>query len=940
MIIHLVIAFLRERRSRTLLTILATAAAVSMVIWVTSSYEALHKTYDEYANLALGRYELAIAPISGEPTDFVPSEAIAPLRNDPAVKAVDPMWAGRIPVLELNDLPLPSDQPARGGSGSGSHSPLPSLLFIATEAPEPPFEMAEGNWIVADDSNEETPSIVVRADVANQRGISIDDHLTLELPHPNQAGETSIVVRVDGMVNAPTLPGAGGVGIPVLSPSSGEAFISIPLAERITGEPFQISLLGVKVDPHADITQFRFRWAPRLSDHAVPLQFQQAFEIEEALDQASAAQNVRMQSYAATGVAMLVAMLVIYCSLSMGVTERIRQYAILRAVVLTRGQVGLLILIEGLVLGGTGLVAGVALGWSLLKVAESLFGDLLYHGVAVGTSSFALATIAAIGGAMLASLVPAYQATRVKPIDAMTSGMGFQHMVSRTQAGNMCHDQIPPFMIPTVIIGLVLLAVGPLIAFVIPPSEDRIGLAMAASFACITIGFVVLTPSIVVFVDRLLGPLLAHVFDVEPKLLASQVTSNIWRSVGASVSMAFGLGLFVGIQVWGFTMLESFVPGDWTPDAMVLMKPGLPPDQVSSITELSDVDASRCLPLVVEQPRLVDDIMGSADRPSVIRQDNVIIVGIDPAGAFAGERPLLELEWVAGTPEEAVKRMQQGHACVVPDHFLVESGLKLGETIAVDPPRNAGETVEYTIVGAVKLPGWHWQTKLTGLRPRTHRAAALVFADYDSVAADFDLRVASHVWFSYQGDSADVEAIESSITGFIQANQVSETDSDEVSAKVVSIESIRDRLLGGAKRWLWMISVLPLVTLLIACIGVLNVIVASVQVRRWEFGVLRSIGFTSSELARAILVEGLMIALVAGVLSVGFGILTGWCGAELAQYVSFFGGLHPPLVIPWLPIVGGVILVGLLGILTAAWPALAIRRARPMSLLQSGGDFV
>ncbi|MCC9643585.1 ABC transporter permease [Rhodopirellula sp. JC740] len=931
--LSLAFAFLRERKSRTLLTTIATAAAVSMVIWVTSSYEALHKTYDEYANLALGRYELAIAPISGEPADFVSAEAIQPLREDPAVKAIDPMWAGRIAVFELQEQPLPGEMPnGGGGSGSGSNSPLPSLMFFGTDAPEPPFDMAGGEWLDPSDEAIEkgTPKIVLRADVAERRGLKIGDTLTLELPRVNQAGENSLVVKIGGLMNAPTLFGGGSAGIPVLTPSVGQAFVPASLVERITGQPFQISLLGVSVEPEADINRFRFAWAPRLSDHAVPLQFQQAFEIEEALDQASAAQNVRLQSYAATGVAMLVAMLVIFCSLSMGVTERIRQYAILRAVVMTRREVALLIVFEGLVLGIVGWVAGIGLGWGLLKLVENLFSELLYHGVAFGPSSLTLSTIAALGGALLGSIVPAYQATRVKPVDAMAPRQ------SMTEANQIAG--------PSLVIGLSLLAIGPLLTFVFPPSERGIYVAMVASFASTAIGFVVLAPSIVVLVDRLFGPVLARLFGIDRELLASQVTNNIWRTVGAAVSMAFGLGLFVGIQVWGFTMLEAFVPGPWTPDAIAMIQPGLSPEKVNVIAELPEVDETRCLPLVVEQPRLVDDITGSADRPSVIRQDNVIMVGLDPVGAFmgkksSGKKPLLEMEWVAGDAESAVAMMTKGHACVVPDHFLEETGLRVGDTLSVDPPRDAGNTATYTIAGAVKLKGWHWQTKLAGLRPRTHRSAALVFADYQSVASDFDLPLASHVWFAYSNNHADVESIQTAATELVESIHGPSTEASEVSAKVVSIQSIRDRLLNGARRWLWMISVLPLVTLLIACIGVLNVIVASVRARRWEFGVLRSIGFTSGELARAILAEGLMIALVAGVLSVGFGILSGWCGAGLAQYVSFFGGLHPPMVIPWMPILGGVILVGVMGIVTAAWPAISVRRSRPMMLLQSGRDF-
>ncbi|MCO8123592.1 ABC transporter permease [Stieleria sp. TO1_6] len=926
-VLKLALAFLRERKTRVLLTTIATSAAVCMVIWVSSSYEALQKTYDDYANLALGRYELAIAPISGDAAEVVPAEVLQPLRDDPAVVAVEPMWANRFGIKSVSvtnkshtdDVPVARvDQTADLGPGSGPRGQLPSLLFLATDSTTPAFDIAHGHWINGDSATEN--QVVLRSDVAKRRQIQVNDEIIVEFPRPSSSGETEMKLQVVGLADAPSLTGAEAVGISMLTPSSGEAFISVPLAEHISGETARISLLGLAIDPQADITQFRFGWAPRLSNYSTPLQFQEAFEIEEALDQASAAANVRLQSFAATGVAMLVAMLVIFGSLSMGVTERIRQYAVLRAVVLTRRQVGCLIVVESLVLGTTGLVVGIASGWTLLALVELSFSKLLHHGLGFGTRSLSLAAITAFGGALLAAIIPTYRASRVKPVDAMAP---------RGQAAAEAS-----LSWRSVALGILLIATGPLLTFVFPPSENQIWLALVVGFACMATGFVVLAPSLVFVVDRYSSPSLARAFGIDPKLLASQITSNLWRTVGASTAMAFGLGLFVGIHVWGATMLKAFVPGSWAPDAMIVLKPGMPPDRITELAMHEQVDSDRCLPLVVEQPRLVDDLTSSADRASVTRQDNVVIVGLDPTGAFAGDRPLLQLDWVAGSATEAAEKMKRGHACVVPDHFLRETGLGLGDTIALDPPRNAGNPVIYTIVGAVRLPGWHWQTKMTGLRPRTHRAAALVFADYESVASDFDLPAASHVWFSYSKPNTDVASIEAAADSMLKSLPAME--GAQASARVVPVQGIRDQLTGSARRWIWIISFVPLITLLIACLGVLNVMLASVRARRWEFGVLRSIGFTSSDLARAILVEGLFIALIAGILSVGFGILSGWCGAGLAQYTSFFGGLHPPMVVPWLPIGCGFLLVLLLGILCAAWPALTIHRSRPMSLLQSG----
>src|SRR5690606_3801626 len=111
-----------------------------------------------------------------------------------------------------------------------------------------------------------------------------------------------------------------------------------------------------------DLTKFRYAWSPRLAGLPVPSQFQEAHDIEEALDESASADNVRMQAHMATVVSMLAALFIIFSTLNMGVGERVRQLAILRAVALTRSQVGLIVVIEGLLLGTIGFVAGCGTG--------------------------------------------------------------------------------------------------------------------------------------------------------------------------------------------------------------------------------------------------------------------------------------------------------------------------------------------------------------------------------------------------------------------------------------------------------------------------------------------------------------------------------------------------------------------------------------------------
>lgn len=918
----LAIAFLREHPTRVVLTSVSTVAATCMVVWVAAGYDSLLLAFDEWANLALGRYELSIAPISTEKPSAVPVEVLEALRRDPAVAAIDAMWMHRTTVhgkpAATTTAGRSEGTPGRERGERGGSNPRSEYVVLATRSPIPPFDV-DGKWLDAD--RPEAMEVVVRTDTARKLNVEIDDQVMLI------RDEKSIPLRVVGLINAPSL-GAGGYGAKTLmTPGSGDLFLSTTSAEEIFDEPAEISFIGIAMNPAADITRFRFGWAPKLSRFSTPVQFQEAHEIEEALDESAAADNVQMQAYAATGIAMLVALLVIFSTVNMGVTERVRQFAVLRAVVLTKSQLWLLIFSEGLLLATIGFIGGLGVSWLLLTAVAQLFSKMLHHGAAIGPNSLLLGFLATYGGAVLAALIPAYRATRVRPIDAMAP-----------QPESANGHRLP---VGIILIGLLLIAVNPLLTFVSPPRFDtQVYIYLGVGFVTMAAGFVLIAPAVVAVVDRLGGPLLAYVLGIDPKLLASQITSHRWRTVATAISMAIGMGLYIGVQVWGFTMLDGFIVGPWAPDAILAFGPaGIPVDEASKMSGIEGIDARRCLPVVVEQPRLLDDLTGSAERASVTRQDNVVIVGIDPAEAFGGDRPLFDVEWVAGKPAEVIPLMQAGRACVVPDHFLTESGLKIGDGFDLVPPDKPGQPVRYTIAGAVRLPGWHWQTKLTGLRTRTHRAAALVFAKFHDVSSDFNRENATHVWFSYSSGQVDPDAISAAAKRIVSAGQATSSSrplTTPLSVRMIPVEQIRSSTRRAASRWIWAVSLLPLITVGIGAFGVLNVILASVRSRQWEIGVLRSIGVTQLAIVRAILAEGLMIGVVASLLSLGFGIMAGWCGCGMAQYISFFGGMHPSLTVPWTTISIGLLLVLVLAVLAAVWPALSIGRLRPLTLLQRG----
>jgi putative ABC transport system permease protein len=944
-VLKLAAVFLIEHPVRIVLTLLAVIAAACMVVWVVSGYDALLDSFDDFSNQSLGRYTLSVAPIStfqqvapgaipSHARKFVPPEAVDALRNDPAVAAADSMWARRVRVRPVN----PSQQPVmpsrgRGKRGHKNDDPappdgasasrrIPEVRMLGTMAPASPFPMLRGRWI--DPGHPNLPEAAISIDSAQHLGVDIGDEIIVG------RDKRSRRLRIVGIVNVPALKhfrGRVATG-QLLTPSVGGLYVPMPLAEQIAGYPARISFVGVSLKPDTDITQFRFGWAPKLSRFSTPVQFQEAHDIEEALDQSATADHVSMQAWTATGISLLAALFIIFSTLNMGVSERIRQFAILRAVSFTRLQVSFLIGIESMMLATIGLIGGVGAGWFILRLASRSSPELLGAGAIVGRHSILLAAACAYGGALLAAIVPAYRATHVRPLDAMAprSSHRTRH-VSR----------------PAVWAGLLLIAVNPLLTFFLPMGDRiRIVLYILVGCPCMAAGFIMLAPAVVLMVDRLISPGTAYLLGLKPALLASQLTSNLWRTVGTAMALTIGLGLFVAIQVWGYTMLDAFVPGPWAPDALITFKPnGLPPKQAATVAEFDGVDPEHCLPIVVEQPRLLEDLTHSAKRATVTRQDNVVIVGIDPTRAFRGPHPLLEMEWVEGSPNDAIPLLEQGRACIVPGHFLHETGLRVGDAFALVPPENHEQPVYYTIAGAVRLPGWHWQTKPTGFRSRTHRAAALVFADYTAVARDFDLRNATHVWLDFDETQTDSERLAAQAQALYSALQgckatIGPNRDNQPYIRVMPVEWIRCIVRSHAKQWIWAMSRLPLIMLLITCVGVLNAMLASVRARRWDLGVLRAIGLTRWTLVRMVVAEGLLVGMTACILSTCFGIIAGWCGTGISQYTSFFGGLHPALIIPWQPVSGGLLAVLLLSALASVWPAVSIGRAEPLTLLQQG----
>ncbi len=969
----LFVSYIRHHPARMALTCLATMASACMVVWVVSGYDSLLQQFKEFSGVSMGRYTLMLYPSrsavprmptgpggftppgspgtpgagtrpTGSPTlpgafqqPSIPPELVQQLRNDPDVAVVDAMWGSPAMVRPYDPATfnttrpsmMPPTRPSAAGPNLGGPRGRGGVTLIGTDSPQPPFALAKGRWI---DPKSTALEGVLSVDASKRIDVDVGGEIAAGI------GENARKITVVGLVDTPPLPAGGRVHL--RGPASGGLYVSLPVAAQIFNRPEQINTLGLILRAGADVHKFRFSWQPRLDRANPPQQFQNAQELEDELDSSQTARNMLMQAYSATGISLLAALFIIFATLSMGVSERARQFAILRAVVLTRWQVATLVSMESLLMAIVGWLGGLLAGFALLWIVQQahpfldteIVDNLTYTSGLLGKWSVILSAACAFGGALCAAIVPAVRAMRLRPLDAIAPAP-----VDPSRRN---------LLLPTGA-GLLLIAVNPLVTYVIPMADtgSRYALYMAVGCVSMAIGFILLAPLFVHLADLVLSPVLCAVLGLERRLVKSQLSSNLWRTVGASVALTIGLGLFVSIQIWGYTMLRPFEPGSWNPDAMIAFLPnGLPPSANDAVAHLPGLKPDSCVPLAVEQAKLTDDVTGSETRASVVRQDNIILIGLDPDRGLGGNNPLLKLDWVQGSPQSAVPLIKKGRHCIVPDHFCRESGLKLGDSFRLNPATDNANPIIYTIAGVVRLPGWHWISKFSGLRLNSGRSAAMAFSSYDSVASDFKLTNVRFYWTNATGPVDVPRLTEQAINlaqhqtdmPFLPAGKGFPSADGGNTVRITTPVDITQRIRSRASGWIWSMSQLPLVTLTVASLGVLNAIMASVRARRWEIGVMRSLGFTRWTITRAILAESVLIGSVACLLSLAFGILAGWCGTGISQFVSFFGGLHPGLVIPWSKLsigLGGAIVLCLLA---ALWPAISVGRSEPLRLLQEG----
>ena len=867
------------RRTRVALTVSAVALSVSLVVSVTSGYASLFEAAFRYLNQYMGTTDARISRLN-DPIG-VPESLVDELRRDPAVRRAD----GRLEISSFipNTVPDPDEQPP---------SPTKHVRLVGIDRPmdrrveRQPMEA--GTWF---DSSTGEVCLIDQA-VAGILGVGVGDSVTL--PYANQ----SLKLKVVGIVHKPA----------VLTAHMRTIYLPLHTLQNFVGAQGKLSNILIDFSGALDPKTFAANWRQKLSGMNPPVQIHLTSDIRSQMDQNL--QGMKLLSYLGSSVSMLAATFIIFSALSMGVAERQRSLAMLRAVGALRTQIGLLVVFEGFLLAMVGLLIGVPLGWIWIKALSLLFPKIFTAGVVVSGGGLLLGAGGTVVTALAASLLPAWNATRVDPLAAMSP---------------LAQSSTAALPIGWAIAGLFLASIDPFLFFgplqriiAMMGVADPDGVARTVTFyghlfvglPGIFLGFFLLAPLFVWVVERVAGPLVALPMNVRYPLLRQQLSNGVWRAAGTASALMVGLAVLVSMQVNGHTMLGGWKLPDKFPDVFIATS-GLTEEQEQVLAQTPGL---RTLMPITVATTSMGGMGGSpfAIAGSMLIPSSTMFVGIDPAKAF----DMMSLDFRMGSADEAKRRLSEGDWVIVTQEYRqLKKNLQLGDSITL-----GGHA--FKIAAVVWSPGLDVMAGMYDMGDQfEQRTVSSVFGSIADSRKYFGGR--PYVFAADLQPGVErvelIKRVKKEITG--QGFQVG--DVREIKAKIET----------GFYHLLGMMSTVAFAALAVASLGVTNTVMAGVRSRRWQFGVLRAVGVTRGQLLRLVLAEAVLLGLIGAAQGLAAGMLM---SIDANAFAITVAGYQPPLVIPWNYIIIGLLSVLLIAVLASLWPAIVVADSEPLALLQAG----
>jgi putative ABC transport system permease protein len=556
-------------------------------------------------------------------------------------------------------------------------------------------------------------------------------------------------------------------------------------------------------------------------------------------------------------IALMVGLYLIFQALDGAVVRRREEIGILRSLGVEEGQIQRVWLLEATMLGLAGGLLGGLLGWAGAQLSVRLVGrtvNALYYTTSVNQANMAigewlLAIGLAVGTSLLAGWIPARNAARTPPAQILVRhaksplGMAFWQR----------EGQGAVFML----LGFALLPLPP-VNFA---GGVRFPLAGYFSALCWILGGGILGGAALRGLARLGRPLGARF--ISWRLSAGHLLppSGRHRLATAGLVCAIAMTAGMGILVSSFdTTMRGWIERTFQADLYVSST------AAQSATTLSRISAESWKKIVAH-PGVADANIVQSCEVS-LPEGRTLLSGAE----LSVLRNRTQLPWVEEPLSEAVFRSHENEGlAVVSESFSERFRKRRGDRIPLPTPSG---TRELTIAG--------------------------VFADYGNERGSILIERQHFArWFQEEQASALMLFLK---TGSSPEAMRSEWQQEFPGLRFFSNAHLRSEILRIFQQTFAITYALEIIGVLVAVVGLGLTLVSLLLERRGELGILRSIGMTRQQIARATACEGLALAAGGVVAGTAVSLALGWMLIHVINKQTF--GWTLVMDVPWLQISG------------------------------------
>lgn len=651
----------------------------------------------------------------------------------------------------------------------------------------------------------------------------------------------------------------------------------VPLTQK--PPPLATTAIGITAEKGVSSQKLRALLNNEFSDTAeVMSQAEYNDEINTAANSSLDFVNVFLLVFAA--IALFVGTFIITNTFQMMVRAEQSQFAMLRAIGASGGQVFSIVTLQGLLVGILGSAIGVGAGYLLTRLVSWGLAKAGFEALQISWSwsITLLALTVGILVTVIGSLWPARAAALTPPVEAMRQNTQTQKPVW-----------------PRAIIGTLVLALaGGLLAWASSDSGKN-GLWLGIGATLFLLAMLILVTPLSAAIIRVLAGL---IWWLRPhaRLAMRTLTANLRQTANTAAALMIGVALVaVGATLAASTKAstQSVIDQKINTDLVVSTEPtvvSLSPsllDKAARVSGVKQVDLMTGIGLfrITVPGKKPEQTMMQVTYPQFDRYIKVTPISGATADYFS-QSP--------ATPRAIVSRAWAKSRGLAPGDKIEISGIHGQEIVTI------AATIDTELIFLdVMVP----RSLATKLGPEA--------ADI-TTSASIELE-----------DGADLNKVQREVQKVVSNNpfmvvQTHQEAADRVAATVDQVLSVLYALLA--------------LSLIIAALGIMNTLSLSVQQRFRELGLIRTVGLSSLGLSLMITVESVLITLAGTLLGIGGGTAL---ATFVCRYLSDRG--ISIIEVPWASLGWICLLAVLVGTLAALLPA---RRARRMPILEavSSGD--